>query len=129
MHSKRGENKKILYSKISKYFLDDFGLSISGYPNQSNSNLVNNSSKQQQQQQPVNTDYQPVVPLNPYEEFNERKIKPNTNSIYGNQRILSPSEYPNMYPDEYSSVTTLPSIDNNNNKPKFEPTKATQYIN
>lgn len=116
--------------KINKFFfgsfLDDFGLSISGYPNQSNSNLVSSKPPIYSSNTPVNNNntnsdyssYQPVAPLNPYEEFNERKIKTNSNFSYNQQQ---PGEYP-MYPDEYSSVTTLPSID----KPKFEPTKATQ---
>ncbi len=115
---------------LLKYIIkDDFGLSISSYPNQSNG------------KPPIYTPpggSSPAAPRNPYEEFNERQIKTNGFALTYFQQ--SPSEY-SMYPDEYSAssnnVTTLPLINDltsgstngggGANKPKFEPTKATQY--
>jgi hypothetical protein len=55
---------------------------------------------------------------NPYEEFEERKIKTNSNLNYD---YLN-GEYPDEQQPYNSNVTTLPSLD----KPKFQPTKATQ---
>ena len=91
--------------------LDDFGLSISGYPNQSNSSL---SSKPPIYNNNNNNNYDPPPqPLNPYEEFNERKIKP-----------ANPNNEFSMYPDEYPT-NTMGNGTSNVDKPKFQPTKAT----
>jgi hypothetical protein len=106
------QKKLINKNKNTKYKMLliklDFGLSISGYQNQSSSNVNGKPPIYNQYNQ---VDRQQIYPLDDYP-IDTKK----TEYDYGIN-----GEYPYPYPDE--SNTTLPALDN---KPKFKPTPATQ---